>query len=63
MYDPTEGLSREAEKALLQFAESPNVLQQCQVIMEQTQVGGAGRGRDTGGRGRKVRDKGGLETA
>ena len=42
LYDPTGGLAREAEKALLQFAELPNVLQQCQVILEQTQVGVAG---------------------
>ena len=42
LYDPSGGLSREAEKALLQFSELPNVLQQCQVILEQTQVGGAG---------------------
>ena len=45
LYDPSGGLSREAEKALLQFSELPNVLQQCQVILEQTQVGGAGEER------------------
>lgn len=44
LYDPAGGLSREAEKTLMQFAELPNVLQQCQFIMEQTQVGGAGEG-------------------